>query len=231
MVARAVLLQEPDRLSRGFALGPRVLARREVLEAGGFLAPGLPFGETARIALKPGIPLAAGKAALASTVKIPEDRVRDRNDAAPGIGRLIDQLEYYLGFIGLASLAAGGLGVHGAVSAYLETRKPAIAALKALGAEGALVRNLYLLQVGALAALGVAIGLAAGAVAPPPDLNLGIPLRRRVLEQGRCDIHHARPQVSDEVPAQFLEAVVKTPGGRQHDADVRMVLKELLQQR
>ncbi|HWA60679.1 MAG TPA: ABC transporter permease, partial [Caulobacteraceae bacterium] len=54
MVARAVLVSEPDRLSRGFALGPRVLTRLPAVEAGGFLQPGLPFGETARIALPPG---------------------------------------------------------------------------------------------------------------------------------------------------------------------------------
>lgn len=166
VVARAVLLQEPDRLSRGFALGPRVLSRLEVVQQGGFAGPGLPFVETARVALKPGIPLAAGKAAVGRAVKGAEGRVRDRNDAAPGIRRLVDQLEYFLGFIGLASLVAGGLGVFGAVSAYLESRKPAIATLKALGADGALVRNLYLVQVGALASLGVAIGVAVGAAAP-----------------------------------------------------------------
>ena len=165
VVARAVLVQEPDRLSRGFALGPRVLARMSVVEAGGFAAPGLPFIETARVALKPGVPLAVGKAALGRAVH-GAGWVRDRNDAAPGIRRLIDQLEYFLGFIGLASLVAGGLGVYGAVNAYLEDRKPVIATLKALGAEGGLVRNLYLAQIAVLAALGVVIGLAVGATAP-----------------------------------------------------------------
>ena len=93
-------------------------------------------------------------------------RIRDRNDAAPGYARLIDQLEYFLGFIGLSSLIAGGLGVSGAVGAYLEARKPAIATLKALGADGALARNIYLIQIALLAALGVAIGLVVGAAAP-----------------------------------------------------------------
>jgi putative ABC transport system permease protein len=166
VIARAVLVQEPDRLSRGFALGPRVLTRAEVLERGGFTAEGLPFGETARLELKPGWSLPAAKAELLRAVKVPATRVRDRNDAAPGISRLIDQLEYFLGFIGLASLVAGGLGVFGAVSAYLEGRKASIATLKALGADGALLRNTYLVQVGVLAAIGVAIGLAAGAAAP-----------------------------------------------------------------
>ncbi|MGA0602550.1 ABC transporter permease [Caulobacter sp. KR2-114] len=170
MVARAVLVAEPDRLSRGFALGPRVLTTLPAVEKGGFLQPGLPFGETARIALPPGANPSAEVARLKHTLPGGEGgggwRIRDRNDATPGVHRLIDQLEYFLGFIGLASLVAGGLGVSGAVSAYLEGKKPAIAVLKALGAEGALVRNAYLTQIALLAALGVAIGLAIGAATP-----------------------------------------------------------------
>jgi len=166
MVVRAVLLEEPDRLSRGFALGPRVLTSIAAVEAGGFLAPGLPFGETARIAIAPGQdPRLAAEALRKAT---PGDglRIRTRNESAVGASWLIDQLEYFLGFIGLASLVAGGLGVFGAVSAYLEGRRPSIAVLKALGADGALVRNLYLFQIGTLAVLGVGLGLAAGAAAP-----------------------------------------------------------------
>lgn len=166
VVARAVLLAEPDRLSRGFALGPRVLGRYAILQRGGFWAPGVPTAETARLALAPGVSLAAARHAIAAVMPKGGDRIRDRNDAAPGFKRLIDQLEYFLGFIGLAALVAGGLGVSGAVGAYLEERKTSIATLKALGADGPLARNLYLIQIGVLAALGIAIGLAIGAIAP-----------------------------------------------------------------
>ena len=170
MVARAVLVAEPDRLSRGFALGPRVLTRLSAVEAGGFLGPGLPFGETARIALPLGARLAGAKVALKKALRPGTSggglRIRDRGDAAPGVHRLLDQLEYFLGFIGLASLVAGGLGVAGAVSAFLEGKTADIAVLKALGAPGALVRNAYAIQIGALAGLGVAIGVAVGAATP-----------------------------------------------------------------
>jgi putative ABC transport system permease protein len=170
LIVRAVLLSEPDRLSRGFALGPRVLTRMAVVRDGGFLDPGLPFGETARIALAPGADLAAAKTTLTEGLRRADSgggyRITDRADAAPGLRRLIDELEYFLGFIGLASLVAGGLGVLGAVSAHLEARKTSIAVLKALGGEGSLVRDVYLIQIGALALLGVAIGLVVGAVAP-----------------------------------------------------------------
>jgi putative ABC transport system permease protein len=164
--ATAVLVSEPDRLTRGFSLGPRVLVRRAAFEAAGYIGgPGF-GGETARLALRPGLEPRTAIAALRKALPKSALQMRDRADVAPGVRRLIDQLEYFLGFIGLASLVAGGLGVAGAVSAYLESRKPSIAVLKALGASAALVRNLYFLQIMALTCLGVAIGLAAGAAAP-----------------------------------------------------------------
>lgn len=166
VVVRGVLVQEPDRLSRGFALGPRVLVRREAVAQGRFLEPGLPFMETARIALPDGVSPAQARKDLRKAIKDRGVRMRDRNDATPGVSWLIDQLEYFLGFIGLASLVAGGLGVFGAVTAFLEERKPSIAVLKALGAEGALIRNLYLAQIGVLAIAGVALGAVFGAAAP-----------------------------------------------------------------
>ena len=166
LVVRARLASEPDGLSRGFALAPRVLVRSDVLERSGLLAPGGLSSRTVRVALPPGQdPRATGKA-IEKAFPDAHFRVRDRLDAAPGARRLIDQLEYFLGFIGLASLVAGGLGVAGAVSAYLSTREPAIAVLKALGAESGLIRDLHLIQIGVLALLGVGIGLAVGAGAP-----------------------------------------------------------------
>lgn len=164
---RAVLVSEPDRLGRGFGLGPRVLTSIEAVEQGGFLDPTLPPpGEVARIAIDGEDGPKAAMANLRRTFPSSGFEIRDRSEAAAGLKRLIGQLEYFLGFIGLASLVAGGLGVAGAVSAYLEARKPSIAVLKALGAEGALIRNIYLVQIAMLAALGVAAGLLVGAVAP-----------------------------------------------------------------
>jgi putative ABC transport system permease protein len=164
-VVRAALTAEPDRIGR-FALGPRVLTRLSAVERSGLLQPGGLYARTARIALPPGASPVAAANALRRALPGAGLDIRDRYDAAPGARRLIDRLEYFLGFIGLAALLAGGLGVFGAVSAYLETRKASIATLKALGAEGPLIRDLYLIQIGVLAGLGVAIGLGVGAAAP-----------------------------------------------------------------
>ena len=173
-VIRAALLGEPDRLGRGFALGPRILTRLAAVEASGLTGPGTLHAETARIALPPGADPGAAVKALRAALPGDPIRILDRGDAAPGARKLIDRLDYFLGFIGLASLLAGGLGVFGAVQAYLETRKSSIAVLKALGAEGPLVREVYLIQIAALAGLGIAIGLGAGAAIP---LLLGLVVR------------------------------------------------------
>jgi len=166
LIAQAILVSEPDRLGRGFALGPRVMTSVEEVARAGLLQQGGLFGEAVRIILPsgsdPGSVIRQLRAAFPETTF----EARDRSQAAAGAAGLIDQLEYFLGFIGLASLVAGGLGVGGAVSAYLEGRKRSIATLKALGAEGALIRNLYLIQIGVLALLGVGIGLAVGALVP-----------------------------------------------------------------
>ena len=164
-VARAALVSEPDVLSRGFSLGPAVIVDRAALERSGLVEADALFGETVRIALPRDVTPAGAMAALKRTDG-DGVRLRGRNDAVSSLGRLIDQLQFFLGFIGLAALLAGGLGVSTAVDTYLETRRPSIAVLKALGASGATVRDVYLIQVGALAALGVALGLAVGAASP-----------------------------------------------------------------
>jgi len=163
---RAVLLDEPDRLAGGFEMGPRVMASREVLERTGLISPGGLFVETIRIALPAGADAVAAGEALQKGFPDSGFRVRDRNDAAAGLRELIGRLEYFLAFIGLAALLAGGLGVNGAVSSYLEARKPSIAVLKALGAEGPLVRNVFLIRIAALTAAGISLGLAGGAATP-----------------------------------------------------------------
>jgi putative ABC transport system permease protein len=166
VAVRALLLDEPDRLGRGFQLGPSVIIARAALLRSGLLEGDALFGETVRIALFAGAAPGPSQKALERRYAGQGVRVRGRNDAAAGLGRLIDQLEFFLSFIGLAALLAGGLGVSSAVSTYLGARRPAIAVLKALGADGALIRNVYLLQIGALSLMGIGLGLLVGALSP-----------------------------------------------------------------
>ncbi|MEL6317636.1 MAG: FtsX-like permease family protein, partial [Pseudomonadota bacterium] len=93
-------------------------------------------------------------------------RWRDSRAGAPGAERVVGQIGAFLILVGLAALAVGGVGVGASARAFLDSKVETIATLKTLGADGATVMRVYLLQIGALAAVGVAIGVAVGGVAP-----------------------------------------------------------------
>jgi Predicted ABC-type transport system involved in lysophospholipase L1 biosynthesis, permease component len=93
-------------------------------------------------------------------------RWRDRRDGAPGVRRFVERIGAFLVLVGLAALAVGGVGVSAAVRAYMEGKTATIATLKTLGAGGRVIFAVYLMQVGALAVVGVGLGLVLGAMIP-----------------------------------------------------------------
>jgi len=159
VVLTDVIVAEPDAIGRGFAIAPRLLMRYGDIDAVGLGREGSLFETELRVALPDGVAPLAVKSALEQTFPELKGRVRTRDNATPGLKATIDRLESFLGFVGLAALLAGGLGVQGAVNAYVESRRPQIAALKALGASGADVRAIVGLNVATLAVFGIALGL------------------------------------------------------------------------
>jgi putative ABC transport system permease protein len=99
-------------------------------------------------------------------------RVRGPNEAAPGIRRFIERMTLFLSFVGLTALLVGGIGVTNAVGGFLESKTATIATFKCVGAAGALVFKIYLLQVMALGSFGIAIGLLFGGALPAIGLNV-----------------------------------------------------------
>ena len=92
--------------------------------------------------------------------------MRTSRNAAPGVVQFIDQTSLFMTLVGLTSLLVGGIGVANGVRAWLDARARGIATLRCLGASPALVFTICLMQVMALSAAGVAIGLVAGAALP-----------------------------------------------------------------
>ena len=91
----------------------------------------------------------------------------------------------YLLILGLASLLVGGVGVSIAVTTYIGERQRSIATLRSMGATGGRVLVHFLTQVGVLAAVGIGIGVLAGAVASAVTLPmigqaLGVAMRSSV---------------------------------------------------
>ena len=160
---RAVLTEEPDKISRGFAFGPTVLIARDSLAGTGLVQPGSLVSNYYRLRVPSGGDIETLNQDL--TVAFPDAgwRVRDTRAAAPGVKRFIDRLALYLTLVGLTTLLVGGLGVMNAVKSYLDGKLATIATLKCLGATAGRVFQVYLIQISAISFIGIAIGLVLGA--------------------------------------------------------------------
>ncbi|VAV92542.1 hypothetical protein MNBD_ALPHA06-27, partial [hydrothermal vent metagenome] len=157
----------PDRVGTPGAFGPSVLVHLDALIEAGRVTPGQIFNARLRVVTKPGQPdFAQIKTQFEDKFAAPRMRLRGPKDAVDGLQNLLDMLNSFLSMIGIAALLAGGIGVAQATSAFLNERLLSIAALKALGGEGALIRNIYLIQLGVLALLGAGVGMVLGAAAP-----------------------------------------------------------------
>ena len=170
----AVLDKEPDRISTGFSLGPRLLVSVKGLPATGLVTPESLVDYNYRIALRgaPTDPVQARGAIQAfkdrAQKAFPEAgwNIRDRGDAAPGIKRFVEQLTMFLTLVGLVSLGVGGVGAGQAIIAFLERKRADIAILKAVGASGGFVFLVFFLQVMAVALAATVVGAAVGATLP-----------------------------------------------------------------
>ncbi|BBK40789.1 glycosyl transferase family 1 [Allostella vacuolata] len=165
-VVRGAILREPDRGTSAITLGPPALIRMGDLAATGLVQPGSLVAWRYRLALPAGSDAQAVAAGLEARHPDAGWRVRTVANAAPGLVSFIDRLRLYLTLVGLTALLVGGVGIANAVEAFLERKQSTIAILKCLGAPGGTVLAAYFLQVAAMAAVGIAIGLAAGAALP-----------------------------------------------------------------
>ncbi|MBL8564052.1 MAG: drug:proton antiporter [Gemmobacter sp.] len=162
----AVLLRQPDSTGGGFGLGPPTIVYTRDLAQSGLIVPGSLFETEYRLDLPLGTDLDALETRAETSFEGKGMRWRDSRRAAPGVDRFVDRMGDFLVLVGLAGLAVGGVGVSSAVRAWLERKVPVMATLKVLGAESGLIFRLYFLQIGVLALLGVAMGLALGALVP-----------------------------------------------------------------
>jgi len=137
------------------------------LEGSGLLGPATMSRHTYRLRLPEGADAAAFQADLEEAWRDEGWRVRSHENANPSLARFLERLRMFITLVGLAALLVGGIGVASAVRAYLEGKTGSVAILKSLGAPARLVFAVYVIEVLAMAAVGVALGLVAGALLPP----------------------------------------------------------------
>lgn len=162
---RDVIATEPDRLSDGIGFGPRLIVSLDALRATGLVRPGSLVEWKYRIDV-PGVVSDAAIARLAeeAEVRFPEAgwHTHTRDRASPQLERNIERFTQFLTLVGLTALVVGGVGVANAVGSFVDLKRPAIATLKCLGANGALVFRVYAAQIAIIAGFGIAVGLEIG---------------------------------------------------------------------
>jgi len=158
----AVLTQEPDRISAGAGMGPRVMVSRAALANTGLLAPGSRAAQ--RLLVK--IPAKASPAAVRKQVEtiLPDAQVVDFKEGNPALSQGLDNATAILSLICLVAMVLGAIGVAMAMHAHLEQRMDMLAILKAVGARSSDLLRIFLLQTLALGLMGALIGIAAGAL-------------------------------------------------------------------
>jgi putative ABC transport system permease protein len=166
---RAALTNEPDKLSGGIGLGPRVLISEAALRASGLIQPGSLVAWQYRLRL----PAGSSDAAVAAIEKqaqvaFPEAgwQIRTRDKASPQLERSIERFTEFLTLVALTTLFVGGVGVANAVTAHLARKRDAIGTMKALGASGTGVFAVYCTEIVLVALFATTIGTGLGAALP-----------------------------------------------------------------
>lgn len=157
---------EPDNAGGGFDFGPRTLLFTDDLDGTGLIQPGTLYETEYRLRLPEGTDLDAAEARLDQALPDSGYRWRDSRNGAPGIAEFVERLSAFLVLVGLAGLAVGGIGVASAVRAHMVEKTATIATLKTVGAEARTLFTAFALQIGAITALAVVLGVALGAVLP-----------------------------------------------------------------
>ena len=157
----AILRQEPDRISAGAGMGPRVMVSNAALERTGLIAPGSRASH--RLLMK--LPATADDASVRKNVEdiLPDAQVMDFKEGNPALSQGLDNATAILSLICLVAMVLGAIGVAMAMHAHLEQRMDMLAILKAVGARSSDLLRIFLLQTLALGFVGAVLGVAGGA--------------------------------------------------------------------
>jgi putative ABC transport system permease protein len=169
-IITAALKQEPDRISAGVGMGPRVMISQDSLAGTGLMAFGSRASRRLLVKLPAKLPNGLKDDAEAAAVRkqleaaLPEAQVIDFREGNPAISRGLDNATSILSLICLVAMVLGAIGVAMAMHAHLEQRMDMLAILKALGADSSDLLRIFLLQTLALGLAGGLLGVAAGLV-------------------------------------------------------------------
>jgi putative ABC transport system permease protein len=166
----AVLTQEPDRITSGAGLGPRVMISRASLDGSGLIAPGSRAVNRLLVKLPDVLPRGTSPTKETAQVRsqlesaLPDAQVMDFREGNPALSRGLDNATAILSLICLVAMVLGAIGVAMAMHAHLEQRMDTLAILKAMGADSTDLLRIFVLQTLGLGVAGALLGVIAGVV-------------------------------------------------------------------
>ncbi|MGC2503240.1 MAG: FtsX-like permease family protein [Silvibacterium sp.] len=175
----AVIAREPDRMSAGIGLGPRVMITRQAMLQAGLLGLGSRATERYLFKLDDAKQNIAGVRAELEKI-LPDALITDFRETNPELTNGLDHATGLLSLICLVAMVLGAIGVGMAMRAHLQQRIEVLAIMKSMGATSNDILRIYLLQTIFLGLAGGLIGVALGLgveYAFPSLLGTLLPLR------------------------------------------------------
>jgi putative ABC transport system permease protein len=177
----AVIEKEPDRMTAGVGLGPRVMMTRHAMEETGLLQPGSRATERYLFALGDKLKVADVRARIEKI--LPDAQVTDFRETSPALTQGVDRATGLLSLICLVAMVLGAIGVGMAMRAHLQQRIEILAIMKSIGARSSDILRIYLIQTLFLGVAGALIGVVLGLgveYAFPTVLGKLLPLRPEI---------------------------------------------------
>ncbi|MGC2637434.1 MAG: FtsX-like permease family protein [Acidobacteriaceae bacterium] len=156
----AVITNEPDRMTAGVGLGPRVMMTRQAMDETGLLQPGSRATERYLFAIGNKQKVADLRAEIEKI--LPDAQVTDFRETSPALAEGVDRATGLLSLICLVAMVLGAVGVGMAMRAHLQQRIEILAIMKSIGARSSDILRIYLFQTLLLGVVGALIGIALG---------------------------------------------------------------------
>jgi putative ABC transport system permease protein len=157
----AVILREPDRMSAGVGLGPRVMITRHAFLQTGLLGLGSRASERYLFKIDNNAQNIANLRPELEKI-LPDAQIMDFRETSPELTRGLDSATGLLSLICLVAMVLGAIGVAMAMRAHLQQRIEILAIMKSIGARSSDILRIYLLQTIFLGLVGGLIGVAFG---------------------------------------------------------------------
>jgi putative ABC transport system permease protein len=156
----AILVREPDRMSSGMGLGPRVMMTQSALEKTGLIQQGSRSGERFLFKLPADSNVTTVRARLEQV--LPDAQVTDFRESNPALTDGLKRSTGLLSLICLVAMVLGAIGVAMAMRAHLQQRVEVLAIMKSIGARSSDILRIYLFQTVLLGLVGGLIGVCLG---------------------------------------------------------------------